>query len=188
VPVSQQTDVRIGKQSYFTSNARRNPFVVPPPNGSSSRRQFAAGGALTPKPTDRVLEIGTGSGYQAAILSRLVAEVYTIEIIEPLAKRAEADLRRLGFLNVKVLAGDGYKGWPEYAPFDSVIVTCAPDHIPQALIDQLQDDGRMIIPVGVPGDQQLYLLRKHGAKIEQQAVLPVFFVPMTRKPGAEDRP
>jgi protein-L-isoaspartate(D-aspartate) O-methyltransferase len=143
---------------------------------------------LNPKPTDRVLEIGTGSGYQAAILSRLVAEVYTIEIIEPLAKRAEADLRRLGFLNVKVLAGDGYKGWPEYAPFDSVIVTCAPDHIPQALIDQLQDDGRMIIPVGALGDQKLYLLRKHGAKIEQQAVLPVFFVPMTRKPGAEDRP
>ena len=143
---------------------------------------------LTPKPTDRVLEIGTGSGYQAAILSRLVAEVYTIEIIEPLAKQAEADLRRLGFLNVKVLAGDGYKGWPEYAPFDSVIVTCAPDHIPQALIDQLQDDGRMIIPVGALGDQKLYLLRKHGAKIEQQAVLPVFFVPMTRKPGAEDRP
>jgi protein-L-isoaspartate(D-aspartate) O-methyltransferase len=143
---------------------------------------------LNPKPTDRVLEIGTGSGYQAAILSRLVAEVYTIEIIEPLAKRAEADLRRLGFLNVKVLAGDGYKGWPEYAPFDSVIVTCAPDHIPQALIDQLKDDGRMTIPVGALGDQKLYLLRKHGAKIEQQAVLPVFFVPMTRKPGSEDRP
>jgi protein-L-isoaspartate(D-aspartate) O-methyltransferase len=109
---------------------------------------------LNPKPTDRVLEIGTGSGYQAAILSRLVDEVYTIEIIEPLAKRAEADLRRLGFLNVKVLAGDGYKGWPEYAPFDSVIVTCAPDHIPQALTDQLQEDGRMIIPVGALGDQQ----------------------------------
>jgi len=139
---------------------------------------------LIPKPTDRVLEIGTGSGYQAAILSRLVAEVYTIEIIEPLAKRAEADLRRLGFLNVKVLAGDGYKGWPEHAPFDSVIVTCAPDHIPQALIDQLKDDGRMIIPVGAPGDQQLYLLRKHGPKIEQQAVLPVFFVPMTGKPDS----
>jgi hypothetical protein len=135
-----------------------------------------------------VIEIGTGSGYQAAILSQLVAEVYTFEIIEPLAKRAEADLRRLGFLNVKVLAGDGYKGWPEHAPFDSVIVTCAPDHIPQALIDQLRVGGRMIIPVGVPGDQQLYLLRKHGAKIEQQAVLPVFFVPMTRKSEAEDRP
>ena len=143
---------------------------------------------LNPKPTDRVLEIGTGSGYQAAILSRLVAEVYSIEIIEPLAKRAEAVLRRLGFLNVKVLAGDGYKGWPEHAPFDSVIVTCAPDHIPQPLIDQLQDGGRMVIPVGPPGDQQLYLLRKNGTKIEQQAVLPVFFVPMTRKTEAEDRP
>jgi|HubBroStandDraft_6_1064221.scaffolds.fasta_scaffold17606_2 protein-L-isoaspartate(D-aspartate) O-methyltransferase len=136
---------------------------------------------LDPKPADRVLEIGTGSGYQAAVLSRLVAEVYTIEIIEPLAKRAEADLKRLGYLNVKVLAGDGYKGWPEHAPFDSIIVTCAPNHIPQPLIDQLKDDGRMIIPVGTLGDQQLYLLRKHGTKIEQQAVLPVAFVPMTRE-------
>ena len=139
---------------------------------------------LDPKPTDRVLEIGTGSGYQAAILSRLVAEVYTIEIVEPLAKRAAADLRRLGFMNVKVLAGDGYKGWPDHAPFDSIIVTCAPDNIPQPLIDQLRDGGRMIIPVGIPGHQQLYLLRKQGTKIEQQAVLPVSFVPMTRKPGA----
>ena len=143
---------------------------------------------LDPKPTDRVLEIGTGSGYQAAVLSRLVAEVYTIEIIVPLAERAAADLRRLGFLNVKVLAGDGYKGWPEHAPFDSIIVTCAPEHIPQALIDQLQDGGRMIIPVGAPGDQQLYLLQKHGANIYQRAVLPVGFVPMTRKPAAEDKP
>ena len=87
-----------------------------------------------------------------------------------------------------MLAGDGYKGWPEHAPFNSVIVTCAPDHIPQALIDQLQDGGRMIIPVGVLGDQQLYLLQKHGAKIEKQAVLPVAFVPMTRKQGAEEKP
>jgi protein-L-isoaspartate(D-aspartate) O-methyltransferase len=140
---------------------------------------------LDPKPSDRVLEIGTGSGYQAAVLSQLVAEVYTIEIIEPLAKRAEADLRRLGYLNVKVLTGDGYKGWPEQAPFDSIVVTCAPDHVPQPLIDQLKDDGRMIIPVGTPGDQKLYLLRKHGAKIEQQAVLPVAFVQMTGE--AQDR-
>jgi protein-L-isoaspartate(D-aspartate) O-methyltransferase len=137
---------------------------------------------LDPKPSDRVLEIGTGSGYQAAVLSQLVAEVYTIEIIEPLAKRAEADLRRLGYLNVKVLTGDGYKGWPEHAPFDSIVVTCAPDHVPQALIEQLKDDGRMIIPVGTLGNQQLYLLRKHGTKIEQQAVLPVAFVPMTGEP------
>src|SRR5271157_5578347 len=143
---------------------------------------------LDPKPTDRVLEIGTGSGYQAAILSRLVAEVYTIEIIEPLAKRAEADLRRLGYLNVKVLAGDGYQGWPDHAPFDAIIVTCAPDQIPQPLVGQLRDGGRMIIPVGPSDSQQLYLLQKHGAKIEQRAVLPVAFVPMTRKPGAEDKP
>jgi protein-L-isoaspartate(D-aspartate) O-methyltransferase len=135
---------------------------------------------LDPKPTDRVLEIGTGSGYQAAVLSRLVAEVYTIEIIEPLASRAEADLKRLGYNNVKVRAGDGYQGWPDYAPFDAIIVTCAPDHIPQPLVEQLRDGGRMIIPVGALEDQQLYLLQKHGAKVEQNAVLPVRFVPMKR--------
>jgi protein-L-isoaspartate(D-aspartate) O-methyltransferase len=137
---------------------------------------------LNPNPTDRVLEIGTGSGYQAAVLSRLVAEVYTIEIIEPLAKRAKADLERLGYNNVKVRAGDGYQGWPEHAPFDAIIVTCAPDHVPQPLVDQLQDGGRMIIPVGPPDDQQLYLLQKRGMKIERRAVLPVRFVPMKRAP------
>jgi protein-L-isoaspartate(D-aspartate) O-methyltransferase len=135
---------------------------------------------LDPRPADRVLEIGTGSGYGAAILSRLVAEVYTIEIIRPLAERAAATLKRLGYNNVKVLAGDGYNGWPAYAPFDSIIVTCAPDHIPQPLIDQLKDGGRMIIPVGSFWNQELYLLRKRGTKVEQQAVLPVAFVPMTR--------
>lgn len=135
---------------------------------------------LDPKPTDRVLEIGTGSGYQAAVLSRLVAEVYTIEIVEPLAKRAEADLKRLGYNNVKVLAGDGYQGWPEHAPFDAIIVTCAPDHIPQPLVGQLRDGGRMIIPVGPSDNQQLYLLQKLGTKVEQQAILPVRFVPMKR--------
>jgi protein-L-isoaspartate(D-aspartate) O-methyltransferase len=136
---------------------------------------------LDPQPADRILEIGTGSGYQAAILSRLVSEVYTIEIVEPLAKRAGADLKRLGYENVKVLAGDGYKGWPEHAPFDGIIVTCAPDHVPKPLVDQLRDGGRMIIPVGAPGMQELFLLRKRGTKVEQTAVLPVRFVPMTGK-------
>jgi protein-L-isoaspartate(D-aspartate) O-methyltransferase len=136
---------------------------------------------LDPQPADRILEIGTGSGYQAAILSRLVSEVYTIEIVEPLAKRAASDLKRLGYENVKVLAGDGYKGWPEHAPFDGIIVTCAPDHVPKPLVDQLRDGGRMIVPVGPPGMQELFLLRKRGTKVEQTAVLPVRFVPMTGK-------
>jgi protein-L-isoaspartate(D-aspartate) O-methyltransferase len=134
---------------------------------------------LHPQPTDRVLEVGTGSGYQAAVLSKLVAEVYTIEILKPLAQRAEVDLRRLNYSNVKVKAGDGYKGWPEHAPFDAIIVTAAPDHVPQPLIDQLKEGGRMIIPVGGHEMQQLYLLEKHAGKLTQRAVLPVNFVPLT---------
>lgn len=138
---------------------------------------------LQPTATDRVLEIGTGSGYQAAVLASLVKEVYSIEIIEPLARRAEADLVRLGYDNIKLRHGDGYKGWPEAAPFDAIIVTCAPDHVPKPLIDQLRDGGRMIIPVGEHGNQMLYLLRKHGSTLHREAVLPVRFVPMT---GATD--
>ena len=139
---------------------------------------------LEPKPTDKVLEIGTGSGYQAAVLAELVREVYTIEIVEPLARRAEADLKRLGYTNVLVRAGDGYKGWPEAAPFDAVIVTCAPDHVPQPLADQLKEGGRMIIPVGTAGDQELYIFRKQGERVEKRAVLAARFVPMTGQKGA----
>jgi protein-L-isoaspartate(D-aspartate) O-methyltransferase len=133
---------------------------------------------LHPQPTDRVLEIGTGSGYQAAVLSELVKEVYTIEIIEPLARDASTRLARLGYKNAHVKIGDGYKGWPEVAPFDAIIVTCAPDKVPQPLTDQLRDGGRMIIPVGSVGDQQLYLLKKENGELEQRAILPVRFVPM----------
>ena len=134
---------------------------------------------LQPKRNDRVLEVGAGSGYQAAILAELVAEIYTIEIIEPLAKNAEAALQRLGYKNVHVKAGDGYKGWSEHAPFDAITVTCAPDHVPQPLVDQLKEGGRMIIPVGVFGDQELYLLEKKNGTLQRRAVLPVRFVPMT---------
>ena len=133
---------------------------------------------LRPRPTDRVLEVGTGSGYQAAILAELVAEVYSIEIIEPLARDASARLARLGYNNAHVRAGDGSQGWPEVAPFDSITVTCAPDHVPQALTDQLKDGGRMVIPVGVGLDQQLYLLEKKDGHLDQRAILPVRFVPM----------
>jgi protein-L-isoaspartate(D-aspartate) O-methyltransferase len=134
---------------------------------------------LEPKQTDRVLEIGTGSGYQAAVLGDLVAQVYTIEIIQDLASRAATNLQRMGYTNVHVRAGDGYQGWPEAAPFDGIIVTCAPEQVPQPLIAQLKDGGRMIIPIGPTWNQELVLLRKHGDKLERHAVLPVRFVPMT---------
>jgi protein-L-isoaspartate(D-aspartate) O-methyltransferase len=146
---------------------------------------------LEPKPTDRVLEIGTGSGYQAAVLAGLVADVYTIEIIDEIAQRAAADLNRLGYTNVHVRTGDGYQGWAKAAPFDAIIVTCAPEKVPQPLIGQLKEGGRIIIPVGLAGRQDLVLLRKRGGKLEQHAVLPVSFVPMTGEakgnPKAEDR-
>ena len=130
------------------------------------------------KPSDRVLEVGTGSGYQAAILAELVSEIYSIEIVEPLAKNAETTLQRLGYKNVHLKIGDGYKGWPEMAPFDAIIVTCAPDKVPQPLVDQLKDDGRMVIPVGNRFAQQLYLLEKKNGQLKQSATLPVRFVPM----------
>jgi protein-L-isoaspartate(D-aspartate) O-methyltransferase len=131
------------------------------------------------KRTDRVLEIGTGSGYQAAILGELAAEVYTIEIVEPLGKIATTTLRQLGYKNVRVKIGDGYKGWPEHAPFDAVIVTCAPEKVPPPLVEQTKEGGRIIIPVGQPSDQKLYLLEKKEGVLKQEAILPVLFVPMT---------
>jgi protein-L-isoaspartate(D-aspartate) O-methyltransferase len=132
-------------------------------------------------PTARVLEVGTGSGYQAAILAELAGEVYTIEIVAPLAQSAEAALQRLGYKNVHVKVGDGYKGWPENAPFDAIIVTCAPDKVPQPLTDQLKEGGRMVIPVGERFAQQLYLLEKKNGQLKESVTLPVRFVPMTRE-------
>ena len=137
---------------------------------------------LKPKPTDHVLEVGTGSGYQAAVLAELVAEVYTIEIVKPLAESAEVRLRELGYKNLHVKAGDGYKGWREHAPFDAIIVTAAPDHVPEPLVEQLKEGGRMIIPVGKTFAQELYLLEKRGGVVKQTAVIPVKFVPLTREP------
>jgi len=129
---------------------------------------------------DRVLEIGTGSGYQAAILAQLTDEVYSVEIIEELYKRASDDLRRLGFSNVKTKHGDGYYGWEEHAPYDAIIVTAAPDHIPQPLVGQLADGGRMVIPVGPQGSfQTLWLIEKQGEEVLSKSVMGVVFVPLT---------
>jgi len=131
------------------------------------------------KPTDRVLEIGTGSGYQAAILAEICDSVFTIEIVPELAHRAKNLLEQLGYKNIQVKHGDGYQGWPEKAPFDAIIVTCSPTKIPQPLKSQLKEGGRMIIPVGYPEiGQELYLIRKENERLIEKAVLPVRFVPM----------
>ncbi|MFC1716043.1 protein-L-isoaspartate(D-aspartate) O-methyltransferase [Candidatus Poribacteria bacterium] len=127
---------------------------------------------------EKVLEIGTGSGYQAAVLAEIAEEVYTIEIIESLAKTAEARLQGMGYQNITVKWGDGYKGWEEHAPFDHVIVTAAPDHVPQPLVDQLKVGGRMVIPVG-DYYQELKLLTKTENGVEKKSIVPVRFVPMT---------
>jgi protein-L-isoaspartate(D-aspartate) O-methyltransferase len=136
--------------------------------------------ALKLRGNEKVLEIGTGSGYQAAVFAELVKEVYTIEIVKPLGERAAKALAETGCSNVKTRIGDGFRGWPEAAPFDAIMVTCAPDDIPKPLVDQLAEGGRMIIPVGEKGDtQELVLLAKKAGKIERTNVLPVRFVPMT---------
>ncbi len=135
--------------------------------------------AIRPQPGEKILEIGAGSGYQAAILAAMGADVYTIEIVKPLAEMARQTLERLGYKNARVKYGDGFHGWPEHAPFDAIIVTCAPDKIPPALVEQLRDGGRMIIPVGGGMNQELVLLRKEGETVEKQSVLPVRFVLMT---------
>jgi protein-L-isoaspartate(D-aspartate) O-methyltransferase len=135
--------------------------------------------ALRLESNQSVLEIGTGSGYQAAILAELSREVYTIEIIEPLADSARRTLASLGYKNVHVRAGDGYLGWPEHAPFDRVMVTAAPEDVPQTLVDQLRVDGLMAIPVG-RYDQELRILRKTPTGLETLTTLPVRFVPMVK--------
>ncbi len=137
--------------------------------------------ALQLKPDEIVLEIGTGSGYQAAVLSELVRKVYSIEIIPDLGKKAEKTLRKLGCDNVRIRIGDGYMGWPEKAPFDAVIVTCAPEQIPRLLVEQLKDGGRMIIPVGKAGAVQKLVkaVKKEGSLVSHE-VMPVRFVPMVK--------
>lgn len=179
---------KIPRHEFVPENVRREAYrdsPLPIGHGQTISQPFIVAfmtEKLEPEASEKILEIGTGSGYQAAVLSRLAKEVYSIEIVEPLAQTAKKTLERLHYDNVHVRAGDGYQGWPEHAPFDAIIVTCAPDHVPQPLVDQLAEGGRMMIPVGTEfGVQELYLLEKREGKIEKKAVLPVRFVPMTGK-------
>jgi protein-L-isoaspartate(D-aspartate) O-methyltransferase len=137
---------------------------------------------LRPEPGDVMLEVGTGSGYQSAILSRLVRRVYSIEIVEPLARQSAERLQRLGYANVGVRHGDGYAGWPEQAPFDGIIVTAGAPHVPKPLIEQLKPGGRMVIPVGPAHlTQRLKLITKDGeGRVRERTIIPVRFVPLTR--------
>jgi protein-L-isoaspartate(D-aspartate) O-methyltransferase len=137
---------------------------------------------MDPKPTDVVLEVGTGSGYQAAVLAELVAKVYTIEIVEPVGKRAAEGLAKLGYKNVLTRIGDGYNGWPEAAPFDSIMVTAAAPSIPKPLVDQLKPGGRLVIPVGGQWEVQelLVIEKKADGATTTRRTIPVRFVPLTR--------
>jgi len=132
---------------------------------------------------ERVLEVGTGSGYQAAVLSQLAAEVYTIELEPALAARAKRDLERLGCTNVHTRTGDGYRGWPEAAPFDAILVTAAPEEVPPALLEQLSVGGRLVIPFGSRADQDLWLYTKTAHGVERKHLFPVRFVPLRRDAG-----
>ena len=138
--------------------------------------------AIQPKPEHKVLEIGTGSGYQAAVLAEIVKEVYTIEIIPELGEASTGRLKKLGYNNVNVKVGDGYYGWPEHGLFDAIVVTAAAEFVPPPLIEQLKEGGKMIIPIGSPYmNQTLMLVEKKGKKITTKSLLPVIFVPFTRK-------
>ena len=136
---------------------------------------------LNVKPGEKVLEIGTGSGYQAAILAELGAKVFSMEIVPQLALHAQKTLKNEGYGEVKVLRGDGYQGWPDHAPFDLIIVTCAPEKVPQKLVKQLKEGGRMILPVGQPYRQRLVILRKVKGKVKKENDLSVMFVPMVHE-------
>ncbi len=178
---------RVERHRFVPEYARPNAYddgPLPIGNGQTISQPYIVAfmtQALEVRPEHRVLEIGTGSGYQAAILAEIVKELYTIEIVPELGARARATLDQLGYRNVQVKIGNGYLGWPEHAPYDRIIVTAAPDEIPPALVGQLRIGGLMAIPVGV-GDQELRVLRRTEQGLEITQTLPVRFVPMVGKP------
>jgi protein-L-isoaspartate(D-aspartate) O-methyltransferase len=183
-----ETMMEVPRHEFVPASVRSFAYVdgpLPIGHGQTISQPFVVAfmtQALDLSKDDVVLEVGTGSGYQAAILGKLAKEVYSIEIVAPLAESAKAALAKLGFENVHVKAGDGYLGWPEKAPFDAIIVTCAPDHVPEPLVTQLKEGGRLVIPVGEEGAvQELVLLRKKDGQISREKMLDVRFVPRTGK-------
>lgn len=173
------------RHEFIASNQRERAYLdmaLPIGSGQTISPPFVVASmteALDPQSNDRVLEIGTGSGYQAAVLSPLVKDVYTIEIVDDLSKHATRVLKRLHYDNVHTRSGDGYKGWPEAAPFDKIIVTCSPEKAPQPLVDQLREGGLMVIPVGERYQQTLYLMRKVKGELKSETLRATLFVPMT---------
>jgi protein-L-isoaspartate(D-aspartate) O-methyltransferase len=178
---------RVPRHRFVPEEERRSAYTdypLPIGNGQTISQPYIVAfmtESLDVERSHRVLEIGTGSGYQAAVLAELAGEVYTIEIVPPLAERSQRTLAELGYKNVHVRTGNGYAGWAEAAPFDRIIVTAAPDAIPQALVDQLKMDGLMAIPVGI-GEQTLHVMRRTPSGMTTLKTLPVRFVPMTGKP------
>ena len=177
---------KVPRHLFMPASVRQYAYIdspVPIGQGQTISQPYIVGlmtQTVDPKPGDRALEVGTGSGYQAAVLGELVQEVYTIEIIPDLAERAEKALAELGYDNVEVRQGDGYQGWPEKAPFDIILITAAPEEIPQPLIDQLAEGGRLVVPVGPQGEvQTLTLVTKEKGEVKRAYITDVRFVPMT---------
>lgn len=175
---------RVPRHLFVPDNERRSAYgdgPLPIGQGQTISQPYIVAymtQALDLQPGDRVLEVGTGSGYQAAVLAELVKEVYSIEIVPELARRAELVLMELGYTNVHVRAGDGYRGWPDKAPFDAIIVTAAPGHVPQPLVDQLAVGGKLVIPVG-SWDQEMVIITKTDKGVLERRTIGVRFVPMT---------
>jgi len=187
----RQAIARVPRHAFVPANEKGNAYQNRPlaiGHGQTISQPFIVAlmtDIMDVKPTDKVLEIGTGSGYQAAVLAELAAEVYTVEIVEPLARQAAETLVRLGYRNVKTRIGDGYQGWAEHALYDSIVVTAAPRSVPQPLIDQLKPGGRLVVPVGAQsGGQELLVLEKQpGGAVVRRTVLAVRFVPLVDQKG-----
>ncbi|AGA34377.1 Protein-L-isoaspartate O-methyltransferase [Thioalkalivibrio nitratireducens DSM 14787] len=187
-PATLEALRRVPRHLFVPEDRRRHAYQdrpVPIGYGQTISQPFLVAymtALLKPQPGMRVLEIGTGSGYQAAVLAEILDEVFTVEIIGELAQWGEANLRRVGYGHVRVKHGDGYHGWDEHAPFDAIVVTAAADHVPPPLLDQLRQGGRMVIPVGSPfRTQTLMLITRDGDRTVSESLLPVRFVPLTRR-------